>query len=160
MDNKPSDKWWLVNFAFSVKKTVKITYYGNSYSSLSCPSFPSNLHFMKPRKKKKKKKHRHVTGLYERVLGAGTYFFLFYRVSRNFDLFTRKFDLLTRKFDIVSRNFDLLTRKFDLCRIFEILSRNFEILSRIFELISRNFEISYKIKKNMYLALILFRRIG
>ena len=61
-------------------------------------------------------------------------FFLFCRVSRNFDL-------LSRKFDLVSRNFDLLTRKFDLCRICELISRIFEILSRIFELISRIFEI-------------------
>ena len=83
--------------------------------------------------------------------------FLFCRVSRNFDLLSRKFDLVSRKFDLLTRNFDLLTRKFDLCRIFELLSRIFEILSRIFELISRNFEIPYKIKKYIYLALILFR---
>ena len=79
---------------------------------------------------------------YERVLGPGPYFFIiiyFCRVSRNFEL-------LTRKFDIVSRNFDLLTRKF--------------YIGRIFELISRNIEIPYKIKKNMYLALILFRTLA
>ena len=85
--------------------------------------------------------HFHSWPTYGRVLRPGTFFFLFCRVSR-------KFDILTRKFDLVSLKFDIFTRKFDIGRIFELISRNFEILSRfiglisrIFELISRNFEI-------------------
>ena len=77
------------------------------------------------------------------------FFILFCRVSRNFDLVTRKFDIVSRNFDLVF--LDLLISTFR-------VSRNFEILSRIFELISRNFEIPYKIKNDMYLALVLFRR--
>ena len=87
---------------------------------------------------------------YGRVLRPGTYFFLFCRVSRNFHLFTRKFDIVSQKFDIVSRKFVLVSRNFDL------LTRKFEILSRIFELMSK-FRDTLQNKKDMYLALILFR---
>ena len=94
--------------------------------------------------------------MYGRVLGPGTYFFLFCRVSRNFDLLTRKFDILSRKFDLVSRNFDLLTRKFDIGRIFELMSK-FRDTKSNFRVNKSKFRDTLQNKKDIYLALILFR---